>query len=67
MGVEVFKDAYLAGKASSDAFAKPIQEVPKRGQAAVRENIDAHHHHSSPLDRDIAAATIKQDAGGIQR
>ena len=53
MGIEISEDEHLAWKASSDAFANPVQEVLERGQAAVRRNINAHHRHSIPLDRDI--------------
>lgn len=67
MGVEILKDEYLAGKVSSDAFANFVQEVPKRGQAAVRGNVNVRHCYSSSLGRDIAAAKVKQDAGGTQR
>ena len=67
MGVEIPEDKLLAGKASSDAFANPVQEVLERGQAAVGRNINAHQRHPIPLDRDVTAATVEHNAGGAQR
>jgi hypothetical protein len=64
VGVEVPEDNDLAGKASSDAFADPVQEVSERRQAAVRGDVDSHHRYSGPLDGDVAAATVERYAGG---
>jgi hypothetical protein len=55
--VEVLEGKDLAGKASSDSFADPVQEVPERRQAPVRGEVDSHHRYSGPLDGDVAAAT----------
>ena len=60
------EDEPLTGQASSDAFANPVQEVLERDQVAVGRNVNAHHRHSIPLDRDIAVATVEQNAGGAQ-
>jgi hypothetical protein len=64
--IEVSEDEHLAGKASSDAFADPIYEVPECGQAAVGGNVYCYYRYSGPLDRDAAVAVVEQNTGGAE-
>lgn len=64
VGIKVLQDENLTGKVLSHAIANPVYELPKCDQAAVRGNIYVHHHHPSPLDRDIPLAMLERDPGG---